>query len=191
MMYNSTGGVYQRDQMAKYRYQRYQQSLNENGNFYFSVKSLLLFGASSFLYELMPSGGNQANANNQTIGYFFGPEQLPPNWYSRVIPYTIPLVANEIFAQYQEYPVAFGGNTGKPNTFVGIGEYGPYFSNSSFNGTAQGLQCFLYQIATGNQPSSLQGSSNVPTANFQWAASKLNPVYQNAGSPCPLNYNNA
>lgn len=38
-----------RDAMADYRYQRYNESLNTNGNFYFGPKSLLLFGAASFL----------------------------------------------------------------------------------------------------------------------------------------------
>jgi hypothetical protein len=38
-----------RDSMALYRAQRYNQSLNENGNFYYGPKSLLLYGAASFL----------------------------------------------------------------------------------------------------------------------------------------------
>lgn len=48
------------------------------------------------------------------MDFFFIKEQLPPNWFSRVDPYTIPLVAAEIAAQYFLHPVAFGGNTGKP-----------------------------------------------------------------------------
>lgn len=39
------------------------------------------------------------------MSYFFEKEQLPPNWYSRVTPYTIPDVAGEIFKQYELYPV--------------------------------------------------------------------------------------
>ena len=35
--------------IAKYRYARYQWSLNHNGNFYYGPKSLLLYGAASFL----------------------------------------------------------------------------------------------------------------------------------------------
>lgn len=54
MTTESTGGLYNRDNLAKYRYQRYLQSLKDNPNFYFGPLSLLLFGASSFLYELMP-----------------------------------------------------------------------------------------------------------------------------------------
>lgn len=48
------------------------------------------------------------------MDFFFIKEQLPPNWFSRVDPYTIPLIAAEIAAQYFLHPVAFGGNTGKP-----------------------------------------------------------------------------
>lgn len=42
-------GNFDRACMAQYRYNRYQESLNWNGNFYFGVKSLLLFGAASFV----------------------------------------------------------------------------------------------------------------------------------------------
>lgn len=42
-------GYFGRDQLALYRYQRYNESLNTNGNFYFGPKSLLLYGAASFL----------------------------------------------------------------------------------------------------------------------------------------------
>lgn len=45
-------------------------------------------------------------------------EKIPPNWFSRATPYTILDVAAEIGAQYEQYPVAFGGNIGKGN-FVG------------------------------------------------------------------------
>lgn len=45
-------GQFDRNAMALYRYGRYQQSKRDNGNFYFGPKSLLLFGAASFLYEV-------------------------------------------------------------------------------------------------------------------------------------------
>lgn len=55
-MTKTTSGNYNRDGLAQYRYERYQQSLRDNPDFYFGPFSLLLSGASSFLYELMPSG---------------------------------------------------------------------------------------------------------------------------------------
>jgi len=126
---------------------------------------------------------------------FFLAEKIPDKWYSRVTPYTIPDVASEIGYQYMKYPVAFGGNTGKPNSFVGIGEAGPYISNNKFSGTPQGAACLLYQIATENVPSSLGGGgTDTPVANFQWAASKLNPLFSTGALGafgCPLAFNNA
>lgn len=129
------------------------------------------------------------------MDYFFKREQLPPNWFSRVDPYTIPLVAAEIFAQYEGHPVAFGGNTGKTNSFVGIGQYGPYISNGMFSGTPAGVACLLYQSATGNAPSAFGGGS-IPTANLEWAASQLNPIFGDSSTElgafgCPLAYNSA
>lgn len=49
MMSNTCKGNFDRNNIALYRYQRYQQSLHENGNFYFGPKSVLLYGAASFL----------------------------------------------------------------------------------------------------------------------------------------------
>jgi unspecific peroxygenase len=46
---NVTGGLYNLQNIGNYRAQRYNESLNTNGNFYFGVKSLLLYGAASFL----------------------------------------------------------------------------------------------------------------------------------------------
>ena len=42
-------GNFSRNQLALYRYGRWLESRNDNPNFYFGPKSLLLFGASSFL----------------------------------------------------------------------------------------------------------------------------------------------
>ncbi|KAI7541530.1 Cloroperoxidase [Hortaea werneckii] len=189
-------GSFDRKCMTDYRYERYQESVAWNGNFYFGPKSLLLFGAASFLYELFPSLGELGKPDQTTMDYFFKKEQLPPNWYSRVDPYTIPDVAIEIFAQYQGHPVAFGGNTGKPNSFVGIGEFGPSISGNMFKGDAAGVACLLYQVATENAPSALGGGSTVPPQSLQFAASKLNPLFGNSTSKlgsfgCPLNYNSA
>lgn len=96
------------------------------------------------------------------MDYFFKKEQLPPKWYSRVDPYTIPDVSAEIFAQYSAHPVPFGGNTGKPNSFVGIGDTGA-IKNGMFTGTESGVACLLYQMATGNIPSSLGVGNDLST----------------------------
>ena len=62
---------FNRDNLALYRYQRYQQSKADNDNFYFGPKSLLLYGAATFLYELFPSLGPASQSNLSTISSFF------------------------------------------------------------------------------------------------------------------------
>jgi hypothetical protein len=81
MMTETTGGLCNRDMLAKYRYQRYQQSLKDNSKFYFDPLSLLLFGASSFLYELMPSGTDYI-PDEATISSFFGAEKQSDGSYT-------------------------------------------------------------------------------------------------------------
>lgn len=49
------------EHLALYRELRYNQSKADNGNFFFGPGSLLLYGAASFLYELMPTAGGTAD----------------------------------------------------------------------------------------------------------------------------------
>lgn len=98
MMTKTTNSNYNLPNLALYRYQRYQQSIAENPNFYFGPLSLLLYGAASFLYELMPSGTRNYNPDFYTISSFFGAgakqkngsyaftgkEKIPDNWTNRV-----------------------------------------------------------------------------------------------------------
>ena len=196
MMTESTGGLYSRDNIAKYRKERYDQSLATNPNFYYGPKSLLLYGAASFLYELFPSGGDAGTPDLPTISSFFGaaqdsngghthiPEQIPANWYNRASPYTLMDVGDEILAQYFEYPVLFGGNVGVGN-FDALGSFG-FISNGMVpNETAAAdAVCFLYQLATENVPSSVSGVLDLPAEVVSFAVGKLNPVFENFG--CPL-----
>lgn len=48
-MSQTARGNFSRDQMALYRRQRFNDSLFGNGNFYYGPKSLLLYGAASFV----------------------------------------------------------------------------------------------------------------------------------------------
>ena len=187
-----------RDNLALYRYQRYQQSLATNPNFYFGPKSLLLFGAASFLYELFPSFGPEGTPDLPTISSFFGAvadssapggwshvaERIPEDWYNRRSPYNLMEVGNEIFAQYAEHPALFGGNAGV-NNFDALGSFS-YIQDGKLPSDTTGadITCLLYQFATENVPSSLTGLLELPAEVVSWAAGKLNPVFQNSG--CPL-----
>lgn len=198
MMQTTTGGNYDRDGLAKYRYQRYQQSLKDNPNFYFGPLSLLLFGASSFLYELMPSGTRGYAPDEYTISSFFGAEKqsdnsytfnnmekIPDNWTNRVKPYSNEDVVAEILAQYLEYPVQFGGATGN-------GGFNLLNFGAIQNGTliakpgSKELSCLLYQLTTQSIPSSANGIITPTVAALTLITSKLGATLENLGCPQPL-----
>ena len=162
--------LFDRTCMSLYRSQRYDESKATNPNFYFGPKSLLLFGASSFLYELMPAAGGQPDLD--TIKSFFGAtppssgvlsdpwtfnnhESIPSeSWSPRTDPYTIFLVGEEIIAQYLAYPKLFGGNVGL-NNFDAI-NVGALIQNGGLNEEfIQNAGCLLYALLTDNLPSSL------------------------------------
>lgn len=183
-MQSTCKGNFNRDNLALYRYQRYQQSLADNGNFYFGPKAILIYGAASFLYELFPTAGGPPDL--PTISSFFGAssdgkggftfngqERIPANWYNRKTPYGQAAITVEIAAQYLEHPVLFGGNAGKGN-FDAL-NFGA-IKNGKWDATAKAALCLMYQLATDNVPSSLSGVSELPLEVLSWAAGKLNPV---------------
>lgn len=186
-MQSTCAGNFNRDNLALYRYQRYQQSKADNGNFYFGPKSLLLYGAATFLYELFPSLGPAGAPDLATMSSFFGAqsngkggytfnnqERIPTDWYNRKVPYTTAETTVEIVAMYLKYPALFGGNAGKGN--FNLLNFGADFKNGQFNATAQNVLCLLYQIATDNVPSSLSGVVGLPLSVVTFAVGKLNPV---------------
>ena len=197
MMQDTCQGNFDRDNLALYRYNRFQQSKAENPNFYFGPFSLLLFGAASFLYELMPSGTHDYAPDLETISSFFGAQQgsdgtwtfnnaekIPDNWTTREVPYTIELVGQEILAMYAEHPVPFGGNTGDGQyTFID----GPGITNGNLTATSPAdVSCLLYQLATERIPSSLNGFVTPTVDGLSFALSKLNPIFTNLGCPISL-----
>ena len=196
MMQDTCKGNFNRENLALYRKQRYDQSRRDNPNFTYDIKSLLLYGAASFLYELFPNLGPEGNPDLPTISSFFGavadgnggyshkPEQIPDDWHSRVAPYTLLDVANEIFQQYIMYPVEFGGNAGKGN-FNSIGTIGGLVNGKlPDDATAADVECLLYQLATSNIPSPIAGIPVLGAAALDYLLTKINPVFQNTG--CPL-----
>lgn len=197
MMTETTNANYNLENLALYRYQRYQQSLAENANFYFGPFSLLLYGAASFLYELMPSGTHNYAPDYDTISSFFGAEKqsdgsytfngqekIPDNWTNRVVPYTIQLVGQQILEMYALHPVLFGGNTAQGQfdfiDFEGI-------QNGNFSApSASSVTCLLYQLATERVPSSLNSVVTPTVEGLEFVLSKLNPVFTNLGCALKL-----
>jgi hypothetical protein len=198
MMTQTTGGNYDLTGLAKYREQRYYQSVADNSNFYFGPFSLLLFGAASFLYELMPSGTRGYAPDVETISSFFGAEKnsagqwtfngkekIPDNWTNRVAPYTITDVGNQILSMYLLHPVPFGGNTAQ-------GTFSPISFSTIKDGKlpkspdAAVVTCLLYQLATERIPSSLNGVITPTVNGLAFALSHLNPQFKNLGCPLKL-----
>lgn len=102
--------------MAKVRSDRYQQSVRENPDFFFSPGALLLYGAASFLYELFPDYGPEGTADEATMMSFFGAnktsdgtyvfnnaEKIPDNWHNRRSPYAGFAVLDQIVDMYLLY----------------------------------------------------------------------------------------
>lgn len=118
-------GECNRQNLGEYRGQRWEQSMTDNPHFFFGPGSLLLYGAASFLYELMPGSSTTANeatmmsffgASKDSTGayYFNGEEKLPENWYNRKTSYDNTVV-QEILEMYLVSPKPFGGNAGANN----------------------------------------------------------------------------
>lgn len=197
MMTKTCNGNYNRENLSKYRLQRYNQSRAENPNFFFGPLTLLLYGAASFLYELMPSGTHGYAPDFDTISSFFGAqknssggysfvgEKIPANWTNRVEPYTNNLVTQEILHMYLENPVLFGGNTASGSfDTINFGAIQNGTISSSIN--AADTSCLLYQLATQSVPSYLNGVITPSVDALSFIASKVAPQFQNLGCPQPL-----
>ena len=198
MMDDTCQSNFDRAGLSLYRKQRWEQSVKENPNFYFGPLSLLLYGAASFLYELMPNGNHGYAPDLETISYFFGAaknddgsysfnneERIPPQWTNRVAPYTNNDVTLEIVAMYLENPVLFGGNTAD-GSFDAINFGAIKDGKISAGISATDTSCLLYQLATQSVPSTLNGILT-PTVNaLGLITSKVAPQFANLGCPRPL-----
>jgi hypothetical protein len=185
-----SNGNFDRNAMAAYRSQRYDESLASNPNFFFGPLAILLYGAASFLYELFAPYGPEGNADLATMSSFYGAvqdsegnwvhtaEHIPDNWYNRREPYTLASGIDEVLFQYNAYPKAFGGNVGT-NNFNKL-DFGAIM-NGELDATAGNFLCLLYQLATTQIPNTVTQLLDVPLDSLKWAAGKLNPAFANAG----------
>lgn len=161
----TSNGLFDRDTIAVYRSQRYDESLAENPNFYFGPKALLLYGAASFVYNVFPVFGPEGDADIDTISTFFGavpngsggydhvPERIPENWSNRRTAYGLLEIGSEIAYQYGRFPKLFGGNVGT-NNFLALNTTFGLIENGTLPNevTAKDLVCLLYQLAVDNVP---------------------------------------
>lgn len=185
MMSRTTGGLHNVENLAIYRGERWDQSVQENPNFFFGPLSLLLFGAASFLYELFPSGPDYI-PDQATMNSFFIEERLPNNWINRVAPYSNRLVTQEILKMYLLNPRPFGGNIGD-NTFAPL-DWRDVISNGTISKDIQpaAVSCLLYQLATQSVPSTLNGVVTPTVEAISFFLTRVAPAFDNLGCPIPL-----
>lgn len=190
--------------MGPYMGSRYNQSITTNGNFFASPLLLFNFGTATLPQESFASKGNQGTPDIDTMAPFWavtqthagpspnyaysaqpGTERLPSNWYNRPTALSFPEILAETFQLYSEagFP-SFGGNTGAPNTFVGLNWPAGGISNGKLtNATPSGIACLLYQALTDVLPTSLE---NVLTQNpvaVLFAQTKLASIIGQFGCP--------
>ncbi|KAI1311430.1 hypothetical protein F5Y03DRAFT_410558 [Xylaria venustula] len=130
------------DVLTKHRLLRFNQSVAENPYFFYAPFSGIIVNtaAHTFIYRFMANKSAEnpeGLLNGETLKSFYavtgdyphftvtpGHERFPDNWYKRnpVDYYTIPYVAEDGLAIALQYPqfLSVGGNTGAPNSFVGI-----------------------------------------------------------------------
>jgi hypothetical protein len=185
-----SNGLFNQKTMAAYRSQRYDESRAENKNFFFGPLAILLYGGSSFLYELFAPYGPEGNADLATISSFYGTaqdstgkwvftaERIPEDWHNRRQPYSLALGVEQVLAQYLAYPKLFGGNVGMNNfNVLNIGD----IVDGKLDTTAGNVLCLMYQLATQQVPNAVGNVIALPLDLLLWVAGKLNPVFQNSG----------
>lgn len=95
-----------------------------------------------------------------------GQERIPNNWYRRPSSnqYTAQDVGLDVGIGYAAYPrtLRIGGNTGKPNSYVGVSVAnftgGVFDAGNLFKG--DNFQCFAFSIAENGLPDFVKGPLN-------------------------------
>ncbi|MCJ1471352.1 hypothetical protein MMC07_010000 [Pseudocyphellaria aurata] len=190
MMQQTCQGNFDRDCMALYKYQRYTQSLADNGNFFFGPFTLIFYVAATLLYELLPNFGNEGTPDLATISSFFGAEsdgqggfrfnggeRIPPNWHNRRTPHTTVIAASGILDLYLAHPVLLGGKTSS-GSFDAL-NFGS-IKDGKIPADPATVLCLLYQIVTEFVPD----AASLPTQVLSFTLGKLNPIFEDFG--CPL-----
>jgi hypothetical protein len=193
----SSGGLFDLPNVAKWQYERYVQSRKENPHFYWGPIFFFQHGAASFLFELWPNGNEGYVPTLKNTASFYGarqnsegqwervPERLPENWVNRKTPYTLLGIAANIFAMYGMYPAGIGGNV--DGKFVGI-DFPPYIVGGQSNATTPAdVACLLYQVISQPFPSSLNGVVTPVVEALQALLTALGGnEFKNLGCPFPL-----
>ena len=99
------------------------------------------------------------------------PDRIPENWTNRVTPYSLLDVTAQILEMYLKHPVGFGGNAN--GAFVGL-DFPPYIQGGNLlAATPADFACLLYQLVTGQIPSSLNGFVTPTVEALQFALTAI------------------
>lgn len=189
---------YGRDTIVDYKYIRYKQSLAENPNFYFGPLGLILYGAASLTYALMPNGNRGYVADHETISTWYGAqdnpdgsifynygEQIPINWTNRLTPYDLAEAVPEILYMFTKHPVLVGRKTG-PGTF-NLVNWQAIKEGKITSAIGKESSCLIYQIAITFPTTGLLNGSITPVVGVtNFVIGLLGVEMQNLGCPKPL-----
>ncbi|KAI9651258.1 hypothetical protein NHQ30_001296 [Ciborinia camelliae] len=167
--------------LASFRSKRFQQSIQNNPNFFNGPFSGVIVqpAAYTFIYRFMANKSAEfpdGYLNGEVLKSFFsitgepgsfkwteGHEKIPDNWYKRAIgdEYTIPGFALDVLQQdINDFNfISVGGNTGKTNSFTGVNlgnlTGGVYDLQTLAKGN--NATCFGFQLAKQLAPDILKG----------------------------------
>lgn len=161
-----------------------------NGPLQFFVLGTCLLPLNSFANF----ANGSPNPTEATISSFWGTSQsadgswhynrnesIPAYWYNRPTSYSLETIVAQIFSDYMIYPAPLGGNTGAPNTFVGLNYPGFVQNGTLKNATPNGVLCLLYNTITFGLPTSLLQTLQLTTAQATFAKSKLGTTFASFG----------
>jgi len=193
--------------LTAFRASRFQQSINNNPEFFNGPFSGVLVqpAAYTFIYRFMSNKSAEypeGYLNGDVLKSFFsitgepgsfvwteGHEKIPDNWYKRAIgdEYTIPFFTTDQLAAAIEHPefLDVGGNTGKTNSFTGVDltdlTGGVYNTQNLLQG--DNLACFSYQFAQQAAPDLLKGLFSIVTAPLSQLNAAFSKVFAELSCP--------
>jgi len=208
-LYNKQSGEtanYDLDVLNNFRAERIAQSKAENPYFFSAPFAGIAVqpAAYTFIYRFMANKSAEypeGILNKDVLKSFFsitgdddnlrynpGNERIPDNWYKRAIgdEYTIPFFATDLNLAALQHPefLEIGGNTGTPDSFVGVDVSNLTSGVFNAQNLLQGnnLACFGFQAAIAFAPDLLKGL----VSDVAGVLGKLTASLDLGGLGCPV-----
>ena len=166
---------------AQIRNQRetYTESRNTNPEFFAGAKYFAVSTAERiFIFEGLPNGTHQKDANFNNIAPFFLNETFPDDWFRRGTPFTLANAATDILQLYAGFPFQLGGNYGKAGNFVPSG--------TSIPSSPSALMCLALKSVFDTIPGQAQPTLLNNLATYMgFVDGAMAPLVTNAAGGCP------